>query len=136
MQNQDSNEQLQQEEEEEDYETQEISEDKMLDIAEEIFNMIAQCLYQRNLTVEQTFGGNDVIHVLEEFDGEQNVQVLTGDDFLTRCYEIGLKELNHLEIACIMRVIGKPELSNAIKLVELKTLMDNFTQQPELPPHE
>ena len=88
----------------------------MLDIAEDIFTLIGQCLYRRSLTVEETFGGEDVIHVLEEFEGEQNVQVLTGDDFLTRCYEIGLRELNPIEIACIMRVIGKPELSNAIKL--------------------
>ena len=73
-----------------------------------------------------------MIHVLPEFDGDQNVEVLTADDFLTRCYEIGLRELNPLETACIMRVIGKPELSNAIKLQELKVLMENFTQQPDI----
>ena len=75
-----------------------------------------------------------MIHVLEEFDGEANVEVLTADDFLTRCYEIGLRELTHLETACIMRVIGKPELSNAIKLQELKVLMDNFVQAPVMQP--
>lgn len=69
----------------------------MLDIAEEIFNLIAQSLYQRNLSVEQTFGGEDVIHILPEFDGEENVAVLTADDFMTRCYEVGLRELNKLE---------------------------------------
>ena len=42
----------------------------------------------------QTFGGEDVIHVLPEFDGDVNVEVLTADDFLTRCYEIGLRALN------------------------------------------
>ena len=111
---------------------------KMLDIAEEIFNLIAQCLYQRELSVEQTFGGDDVIHILPEFDGEQNVAVLTADDFMTRCYEIGLRELNSLEQACIMRVIGKPELSNAIKLQELMVLMENFIQPHEMqvPPRQ
>ena len=109
----------------------------MLDIAEEVFTAISQCLLQRNFTVQQTFGGDDVIHMLEEFDGEQNVAVLTADDFLTRCSEIGLKDLSNLEIACILRVIGKPELSNAIRLSELEALMENFTPKPDMiPPHE
>ena len=68
----------------------EISEEQMLDIAEAIFNMIAQCLMQRNLTVRQTFGGDDMIHVLSEFEGQDNVEVMTADDFITRCYEIGV----------------------------------------------
>jgi hypothetical protein len=35
-----------------------------------------------------------MIHVLEQFEGEQNVEVMTADDFLTRSYQIGLQELN------------------------------------------
>ena len=31
-----------------------------------------------------------------------------------------------MQIDCLMRVLGKPELSNAIKLVDLETLMSNF----------
>ena len=45
---------------------------------------------QRNLTVRQTFGGDDMIHILEEFEGQENVAVMTADDFITRCYEIGV----------------------------------------------
>lgn len=87
--------------------------------------------------MDQTFGGEDVVHILPEFDGEQNVAVLTADDFLTRCSEIGLKDLSNLEIACILRVIGKPDLSNAIKLSELEALMENFTPKPDMiPPPE
>ena len=50
-------------------EQMEISEEQMLDIAEDIFNMISQCLLRRGLTVRDTFGGDDMIHVLEEFEG-------------------------------------------------------------------
>ena len=53
-----------------------------------------------------------MIHVLEEFEREKNVEVMTADDFLTRCYEIGVPELEPIQIACLMRVLGKPELSN------------------------
>ena len=98
----------------------------MLDIAEAIFNSIAQCLQMHNLTVRQTFGGEDIIYNLPEFDGEKNVEVMTADDFLTRCYEIGVAQLDQIQTDCLMRVLGKPEISNAIKLVDLETLMSNF----------
>ena len=73
-----------------------------------------------------------MIHVLEEFEGEQNVEVMTADDFLTRCYEIGMPELEPVQIACLMRVLGKPELANAIRLNELQQLMANFRTSPQL----
>ena len=98
----------------------------MLDIAEAIFNNIAQCLMMHNLTVRQTFGGEDIIYNLPEFDGEKNVEVMTADDFLTRCCEIGVAQLDRIQVDCLMRVLGKPEISNAIKLVDLETLMMNF----------
>ena len=68
----------------------EITEEQMLDTAEQIFVLIAQCLQQKNLTVRDTFGSEDLIHVLEEFEGEQDVAVMTADDFITRCYQVGL----------------------------------------------
>jgi len=49
-----------------------------------------------SLTVRQTFGGDDIIYNLEEFEGETNVEVMTADDFITRCYEIGVKELDQI----------------------------------------
>lgn len=73
-----------------------------------------------------------MIHVLEEFERERNVEVMTADDFLTRCYEIGVPELEPIQIACLMRVLGKPELSNAIRLNELDQLMANFGNSPPL----
>jgi len=51
---------------------------------------------------------------------------MTADDFLTRCYEVGVAQLDRIQIDCLMRVLGKPEISNAIKLIDLETLMSNF----------
>lgn len=68
-----------------------------------------------------------MIHVLEEFEEELNVKVMTADDFMTRCAEIGVPELDEIQQACLMRVLGKPALSNAIRLNELEELMSNFT---------
>lgn len=97
-----------------------IDENQMLDIAEYIFNTISQGLQYHGLTFHQTFGGDDMIHVLEEFEDEKNVEVMTADDFLTRCYEIGVPELDPIQIACLMRVLGKEQLSGAIRLNELE----------------
>ena len=38
------------------------------------------------MSVRDIFGQEDIIHVLPEFDGEENVEVMTCDDFVTRCY--------------------------------------------------
>jgi len=78
------------------------------------------------LTVRQTFGGEDIIYNLPEFDGEKDVEVMTADDFLTRCSEIGVPQLDRIQVDCILRVLSKPEISNAIKLKDLETLMSNF----------
>ena len=51
---------------------------------------------------------------------------MTADDFITRCYEIGVPELDPIHIACLMRVLGKEQLSGAIRLNELEQLMENF----------
>ena len=33
-------------------------------------------------------------------------------------------------MACLMRVLAKPEMANAIKFNEFEMLMENFLQQP------
>ena len=42
----------------------------MLDEAEKVFHAIAQNLQEQRRTVAQTYGGEDMIHVLDEFEGE------------------------------------------------------------------
>jgi len=46
--------------------------------------------------VRDVFGREEMIHVLAEFENEPNVEVMTADDFLTRCYDIGLPELTQM----------------------------------------
>ena len=46
--------------------------------------MIVQCLVAQNLSVIDAFGGDDMIHVLEDLEGQQNVKVMTIDDFVVR----------------------------------------------------
>jgi len=40
--------------------------------------------------------------------------------------QLDIKELTDLEIACLMRVLAKPELGNAIIVNEFALIMENF----------
>ena len=64
--------------------------------------------------------------MLPEFEGETNVKVMTADDFFVRADELGLPQLTQLHAECVVKVLGKPELSNAIRLNELEIVMSNF----------
>ena len=98
----------------------------MLDTAESVFRALASKLAEQNMQLVQAFGGEDMIHVLPDFEGETNVAVMTCDDFMTRCYQLGVHELDQLQQACVVRVLGKPQLGNAIRLNELEIVMMNF----------
>ena len=46
--------------------------------------------------------------------------------FLEGIRDLGITELLEIEVACLMRVLAKPNLENAILLQELIVIMENF----------
>jgi len=46
--------------------------------------------------------------------------------FLEGTKEIGITDLEEVEVACLMRVLTKADLENAILLRELIVIMENF----------
>lgn len=46
--------------------------------------------------------------------------------FLEGVKEVGMQELSEMEAACLLRVLAKPELENAIILNEFTMIMENF----------
>jgi hypothetical protein len=46
--------------------------------------------------------------------------------FLEGVKEAGMEELSEMEAACLLRVLAKPELENAIILNEFIMIMENF----------
>ncbi len=46
--------------------------------------------------------------------------------FLEGIKELGITDLEEIEVACLMRVLAKPNLENAILLQELVVIMENF----------
>jgi hypothetical protein len=66
--------------------------------------------------------------VIDEFEGETNVVIIQAHDFLEalRSEPLGIGELKELEVACLMRVLSKPEIDHAILLNELNLVLENF----------
>jgi len=47
------------------------------------------------MTVKEAFDTEDLLHILDEFEGEKQVKLMTMDDFLARCEELGLSNLDN-----------------------------------------
>jgi hypothetical protein len=46
--------------------------------------------------------------------------------FIERLKDVGVNELSELEVACLFKVLSKPELNHKIMLNELMIVMENF----------
>mmetsp|Transcript_31960 Transcript_31960/g.31229 ORF Transcript_31960/g.31229 Transcript_31960/m.31229 type:complete len:201 (+) Transcript_31960:302-904(+) len=99
------------EEDDDDY----IDEEEMLDVAEKCFYRIAQEIINRNYNTKKAFGKHIVI---EEIEG-MNLELLSPVGFLEGIKDLGIVDLEEVEVACLMRVLTKPNLENAILLKEL-----------------
>lgn len=111
------------ENEEEDY----VDEEQMLDVAEKCFMKIAEAIIARGLTVRQAFKGLILEEPIETEEGEsQVIELLSPMAFLEGIKNLGLTDLEEMEIACLMRVLTKADLENAILLRELIVIMENF----------
>ena len=63
--------------------------------------------------------------ISEEIEG-QSIELLSPIGFLEGIKELGITDLEEIEVACLMRVLAKPNLENAILLQELMVIMENF----------
>ncbi len=63
--------------------------------------------------------------IKEEIEG-MDLELLSPIGFLEGIKELGVVDLEEVEVACLMRVLTKPNLENAILLKELVVIMENF----------
>ena len=54
------------------------------------------------------------------------MELLSPIGFLEGIKDLGITDLEEVEVACLMRVLTKPNLENAILLKELMVIMENF----------
>lgn len=88
---------------------------------------IADAILEAGVSVRQAF---QPFIIREEFEGEY-LELLSPIGFLEGVKELGLTDLEEVEVACLMRVLTKADLENAILLRELIVIMDNFGIQDD-----
>ena len=54
------------------------------------------------------------------------LEMLSPVGFLEGIKDLGVTDLEEVEVACLLRVLTKPNLANAILLQELIVIMENF----------
>jgi hypothetical protein len=100
-----------------------MDEEEMLDIAEHCFIKIAESLIEKSKTARQIF---TPFSIPEQFPDGTILELMTPIAFLEGVKEAGLDNLSEMEAACLLRVLAKPELDNAIILNEFTMIMENF----------
>ena len=110
-------------EEDEDKKDEEvIDEEQMLDIAEKCFVRIAEAIIGRGLSVREAFKK----HIVKETEEGQEIELLSPMGFLEGVKALGISDLEEIDVACLMRILTKPDIENAILLQELIIIMENF----------
>lgn len=94
----------------------------MLDIAEKCFVRIADVIIAKGLSVRKAF----MKFIIQEDLEGQVLELLSPMGFLEGLKELGITDLEEVEVACLMRVLTKADLEHAILLRELIVIMENF----------
>ena len=100
-----------------------FEEEHMLDIAEAIFMKMADLMHEKSRSVRGIFTKYSVPEV---FPDRTVLELLSPGGFIEGIKETGIEELQEFEVACLMRVLAKPELDNAVILNEFAMIMENF----------
>lgn len=88
---------------------------------------MAEKLIQNGWSVHDVFGQPDeIIKIIPDHEGDLNIKILTPEMFLARVYQVGITDLTQLQVACLMKVLGKPEFEDSVRYNELELLMENF----------
>jgi hypothetical protein len=102
-------------------------EERMLDIAEQCFMRIADLLHIIQKTVRAVFLRYSQP---ENFKDGSILELMSPRGFLEGIQDLGFDDITELEAACLMKVLAKPELENAIILNEFVLIMENFGIPP------
>lgn len=81
-------------------------------------------LIKKVTTVREAFAKYSIPEVLPQ--SKAVIDLMTPSGLIQGLKDLQLTDLTELEIACLMRVLAKPELDNAIILNEFALIMENF----------
>jgi hypothetical protein len=95
-----------------------IEEDEMLDIAEKCFMRIADAIIAKEISVRDAFKKHITKEVAQTAQGEdqEEIELITPMGFLEGVKQLGITDLQEIDVACLMRILTKPDLENSILL--------------------
>ena len=104
-----------------------IGEEEMLDIAEGCFMRIAEAIITKGSNVREAFSKQIMQQIIKQDNGEEEeIELLSPLGFLEGVKALGISDLEEVDVGCLMRILTKPDLENAILLQELIIIMENF----------
>lgn len=100
-----------------------VDDEHMLDVAEAIFVKLADLMNEKGRGVRSFFNK----YAEPEMLPDRTVLELLGPrGFLAGVKDVGIEDLQEFEVACLMRVLAKPELDSCVILNEFVMIMENF----------
>jgi len=101
----------------------------MIDVAEKVFNRMADLMEKHQVTVRQVFNN----YIFEGQIQEHIIELIPEEGFIEGLHALGIDDLSTNEITYLLRVLSKPEFENSIVLQELLMIMENFGLNDEGP---
>ena len=96
----------------------------MLDIAEQILQTLAEKITENGWSIYEVFSSPDEItKIIPQHCDETNIKVLPVANFMGRVHQVGIQNLTEFEVACLLKVLSKPELDHCIRYDEIETLL-------------
>lgn len=93
----------------------EIDEEAMIDIAEKIFEKMAEHMITTKVTVRSTFKD----YIFEKKIDSEHIELISRKGFIKGVKKLKINELEDVEMTCLLRMLSKDELEGAIMLDDL-----------------
>ena len=100
----------------------ELSEQEILDIAEQVFIKVSERMIEKNYTLRSLY--SDAIQKIQ-INGEEH-EILQPNDFIDAFKTLDFDSMREIEIECLLRVLLKPEIQDTILFGDLIMILDNF----------
>eukprot|EP01022_Parablepharisma_sp_SALTPOND_P036134 TRINITY_DN977_c0_g1_i1.p4 TRINITY_DN977_c0_g1~~TRINITY_DN977_c0_g1_i1.p4 ORF type:complete len:416 (-),score=80.46 TRINITY_DN977_c0_g1_i1:5871-7118(-) len=99
-----------------------LTEDQMIEIAQNCFQAIAQYMQTQGLNLRSIFADQITRETIEE----ETAEVISTDDFLATIQKMAIEGLGELEQACLIKVLSVNDDGKWIKISDLIQILEDY----------
>ena len=99
-----------------------MTQEKMIEIAQKTFFNLANSMIQTKTTARKLYANN----IKKQTVNGQEVEVISSEDFINGMNALGLKELQSIEYACLIKVLAVNDSGDFIKLEDLVLILEDY----------